>query len=65
MVGIRRTSVEKVEFKVLSLFIRYLTWIHDNNLKDNFENYIFYIDKVENVLINPLSNISNNNCCCK
>jgi hypothetical protein len=39
----------KTEFKVLALFTRYFTWIHDNNLKDNIYNYIFYVDYVENI----------------
>lgn len=39
--------MEVTEFKVLALFTRYLTWIQDNGLKDNVENYIDYFNDIE------------------
>ena len=38
------------EFKVLALFTRYLTWIYDNSLEDNIDNYTAYFNKVESNL---------------
>ncbi|WP_180277924.1 MULTISPECIES: hypothetical protein [unclassified Clostridium] len=39
--------MEKIEFKVLELFTRYLIWIEDNKLEDNINNYILYVNSMD------------------
>jgi len=42
--------MEKIEVEILDLFNRYLIWVYDNNLKDNIDNYLFYINNIKNIL---------------